>query len=109
VSLYADYLKEREDFSIIESELGFASYKCVGDECYLRDLYVIPSHRQTKVASDMADRVCDIAKLHGCTYLLGTVSPQDKNATRNMQVLIQYGMKLVRSSNDLICFIKELQ
>ena len=100
---------EREGFGIVENEFGFATYRCAGEECYLRDLYVVPEKRQTKIASQMADKVADIAKQYGCKYMLGTVSPQDKNATRNIQALIQYGMKLARSSNDLLCFVKEIE
>lgn len=108
MSLYGQYLKEREGFEIIENDYGFASYKCIGQECYLRDLYVVPNKRKSHVASDLADQICEIGKQNGCKYLSGSVSPEDPNATRNIQVLIAYGMRLVRSTNDLLWFIKEL-
>jgi len=108
MSLYSRYLHEREGFECIETEYAFASYLCAGQECYLRDLYVIPEKRNTKLASSIADQVCEIARSKGCKYLTGSVSPKDPRVTENIQVLIKYGMKFIKNTPDLLFFSKNL-
>ena len=108
MSLYKDYIKERENRECIESEDGFITYKFFGTECYIIDLYVIPSKRKSSIASQMADQVERIAKDRGCKVLTGSVCPSTNNSTQSIQVLISYGFKLIKSEHDLICFAKEI-
>jgi ribosomal protein S18 acetylase RimI-like enzyme len=109
LSLYGEYLKERENFEIVESDKGFVSYKIFGEECYIRDLYVLPEYRKSHLASQMADKVAEIAKEHGCKYLTGSVSTKDPKATDNVKVLFSYGFKLLRGTEEMIYFIKRIQ
>lgn len=107
-SLYAKYIKERENFSIIEDEYGFATYNIAGDECYIRDIYVLPEHRKSNVASCYADRISEIAREQGCKYLTGTVAPSANGSTTSIKVLLGYGFRLLESQIDKIIFVKEL-
>ena len=108
-SLYCQYIKEREDFEILEDENGFATYKISGAECYIRDIFVKPEFRKMNLASKYADEIAIIAKNQGCTHLSGTVSPAANGATQSVQVLLSYGFKIARSTNDLIIFVKEIK
>lgn len=105
---YAKYLKEREDFDIVENDLGFASYKCLPKECYIRDLYVVPEARKSNEASRLADRIVEIAKSKGIKILTGSVSTLDKNKQVNIQVLTKYGFKQFKQIGELIWFVKEI-
>lgn len=107
--LYADYIKEREDFECVHDENGFATYKISGTECYIRDIYVKPELRKSNIASEYADKIAEIAKSKGCTHLTGTVAPSANGATASTQVLIAYGFKILRSTSDLIIFMKEIK
>ncbi len=102
------YLKERENVDSIETEFGFCTYIINGDECYIRDIWIEPKYRQLKVATNLADKVAEIAKIQGCKYLTGTVSPRANNSTESLRVLLGYGMKLIDSNVNLIIFKKDL-
>lgn len=107
-SLYGQYIKERENFEIIEDEFGFASYIISGDECYLRDVYVVPEQRRSKKCFELADKVAAIAKYKGCTFMTGTVYPGANGSTESLKVLLKYGFKVSQTTSEKIIFIKEL-
>lgn len=106
---FAGYLKEREDVSLLETEHGFATYSIRGEECYIKDIYVIPEHRQQGIASSIADKIISRAKEQNCKYITGSVCPTTNNATTNMKVLVSYGMRLHSSQPNLIVFIKDIK
>lgn len=108
-SLYAEYLAERAEVSIIESEVGFATYEFIGtDSCLIKDIYVRPEVRKLHVAAKMADEIAAIARREGCTKLLGTVCPAARGATASIQVLLSYGFRLQSSRDNFIIFEKDL-
>jgi hypothetical protein len=109
-SMYAKYLQERTDDSIIETEEGFASYRFVngGKSVYIVDIYVLPDYRKSHVASTIAGKVVSIAKEKGCTQLLGSVCPSAKGSTTSLKVLLGYGMTLLSASQDCIFFTKDI-
>lgn len=108
-SLYAQYIKEREDKQIIESHEGFATYKIFNNgECYLQDLYVIPEKRKSGLAKEMTDAVVKIAQEQGCHTLIGSVCSEDKFCTRNMKVFLAYGMQLHKIIGNMIFLNKDI-
>lgn len=108
-TLYAMYVKEREGFDTIETHEGFATYKVQLDHCYLRDLYVRPEYRNTGVASELADRVCDEAIKAGCPLLTGTVDCRTEGFARNIRVLLAYGMDITGSHEGYVTLAKSLE
>jgi predicted GNAT family acetyltransferase len=109
MSYYADYVHERTNDSVLETEKGFATYRFLDQKTvYIVDIFVAPKHRKQHAASDLADDVVKIAKDRGCTKLLGSVVPSTKGSTRSLCVLLGYGMTLDSSTNDLILFSKEI-
>lgn len=107
-SLYGFYIKEREDFSILEVDGGFITYKITGEDVYIRDLYIVPSERRTRLATTLADEVAEIAKSEGCTKMFGSICPTTKGANESLQVLLAYGFRLANAQSNLILFVKEL-
>lgn len=108
MSLYADYVKERGVFNIVELEQGFATYRINGAECYIEDIYVVPEARNKHIATLLADRISEEAKEKGCRYLTGSVMPTANKSTESTKVLLAYGFKLLRAENNAIYFIKEI-
>lgn len=109
LSLYARYLDERTDDSIIETEYGFATYRYLKPRTvYIIDLYVLPEHRKKGIASQLADKICAEAKIRDCIELLGTVVPFTYGATESILTLIAYGMKVRSSCDNLIIFKKDI-
>lgn len=108
MSLYSQYIQERESGHVLETPSSFASYFINGKECYIRDIYVEPAYRDLNLASQMADQISIIAKERGCTHLIGTVVPQANNSGSSIRVLLAYGFRPLRSDNTMIYFIKDL-
>lgn len=111
MSLYGKYVKERENREIVETDHGFATFQYCGyenTECYIIDLYVLPDHRKKGVASQLADRIAEMAKEKGCQYLSGSVDPTANGATDSVKTLLAYGFDVAAVSEKLIWFKKEL-
>lgn len=110
MSLYADYLREKTSDYILELDKGFITYRYVDDKTvYIVDIYIMPEFRRDKVASTLADHVVREAKSRGCTKLIGSVIPSNKNSNISLKVLLGYGMILESSTNDFIVFKKEIE
>lgn len=110
MSLYANYIIERTNDLIIESEDGFVVYRYLedGKTVYIIDIYTIPSKRKEGLASRLADLVVAEAKKRECTLLLGSVVPSAKYSTISLKVLLGYKMTLHSAANDFIVFKKEI-
>lgn len=108
MSLYGDYIKEKDNKCILENEFGFITYQFLGEACYIEHIYVVPEKRREKHGSLLADMVSDLAASEGCKFLTGTVRPSANGSTKSMLALLSYGFKLMESEEDAIYFAKEL-
>lgn len=108
MSLFGEYIQERENKGIIESETGFATYKFLNDGVYIEDIYVKPEARKSGEATRLADMICDIAKEKGMTKVFGSVSPSAIGSTASLKVLLAYGFRLDSCTNNFIWLVKEL-
>ncbi len=112
MTMHSEYIRERLGDEVLEYDEGFATYRFLDDSgvkaVYIVDIFVRPDFRKTRMASVMADEICEKAKAQGCTRIIGSVSPSAKNATDSLKVLLGYGMTLYCSTNEAIIFKKEL-
>lgn len=109
LSLYSQYITERTDRLILETEYGFATYVYLADNTvYIEDIYVSPEYRKKGIASRFADEIADIARSKGCKKMIGSVVPSTKTSTDSMKTLLAYGMKLESSTNNFITLVKEI-
>ncbi len=108
MSLYGQYILEREGKHIVEDERGFATYSYLEDCVYIEDIYVLPEFRKSGAASKYADFIASEAKLKGYKTILGSVSPRAKNCTSSVSVLLAYGFKLSNCDSNLVYFSKEI-
>lgn len=108
MSLYGEYILEREGKQIVEDDRGFATYVITDNVCYIESIYVRRDFRMTNVASYLADKIVVEAKERGCTVLLGSVDPLAHGSTISTKVLFGYGFELSHISGALIYFKKEL-
>lgn len=108
MSLYAKYLKEREDVDTLETEYGFATYRLRGDDCYIMDIYVVPELRRAGLAAALADDVAKIAKALGYRVLTGSVDSRANGAEDSHKVLTAYGMKPYLKDEYMTYYSKEI-
>ena len=108
MSLYADYIKEREGKNIIENNYGFATYFIKDKECFLVDVYVIKESRKHGICQRFVKELTEIAQDAGCDILTTTVCPKAKNSTISLKVTLGCGFELDSSVSNLILFKKEI-
>ena len=108
MSLYADYVAEREGLLVLETEHGFATYKITGDVLYIQDIYIVPEMRDQDIAQKFSEFICKIAKEKGCKKMLGSVDPSTNGAHKSLCALLKYGMKLHAVNNGLVYLVKEI-
>lgn len=106
--MWAQYIKEREGFEVVETDKGVATYKITGDECYIKDIFVPEAFRLSGEASKIADHIREIAKINGCKYLSGTIVPSLNGSSGSLMGLLKYGFKLHSCGQDLIYLTKEI-
>ena len=110
MNLIADYFKEFFGDETLETENGFAIYRYLcKEQVYIVHIYVRPEMRKSKVASQIADKVAEIAKSQGAKEILGSVVPSANHSSRSLQVLLGYGMELKRIENGMLIFSKEIK
>jgi len=109
MSLYADYVREKTSDEILETKEGFATYRYPDENTvYIVDIYVPKDLRKKGVASRLADEIVNLAKLKGCTKLIGSVVPSAKDSDTSLKVLQGYGMVLDSCTSNFILFRKDL-
>ena len=106
--MWAQYFKEREGFETIENDKACLNYRISGEECYIKDIFVIKEFRRSNVATELADKCAKIAKDSGCKFLSGTIVPSTNGATNSMKGLLAYGFEIKSALNDLIILVKEI-
>lgn len=109
MSFYADYLKERTNDNILETEYGFVTYRYLNEkQVYIIDIYVDPLHRKQGIAAKMATAIAMEAKSLGCSEMLGTVIASTKGAKESLLILFAYGMDLSKIENNIIILKKDI-
>lgn len=108
MSLYKEYIEELGLKHIHETEKGFVIYSFLDDGCYIEDVYIAKSFRDQKIAKNFYDEISIIAKDKGCKKLFTSVLTTVNNSTRNLQILLHYGMKLQSVTNNFIFLSKDL-
>jgi ribosomal protein S18 acetylase RimI-like enzyme len=115
VSLYAEYLKERTNDSILELDFGFIIYRHLPEELttFIVDIFVENKHRRQGFASQLADEVLKEAQAAGHKKLSCMVATSAKNSTDSAKAILGYGMHFVSSGrdswgNDFIVFEKDI-
>ena len=109
MKLYADYIREREGFILLELEgKGFLTYKIEGKFITVGDIYVSPEYRGYKTFRRMADEVSSIGRENGCEKILCQVWLNTDIATLSARSILAYGCKIINAHNGRILFEKEL-
>lgn len=107
-SLYAQYLEEKTERKILETEHGFITYEIYDKCCYIVDIFVVREERLGGLAKEMCFRVGDIAKEQGCKFILGSVPVSNKDSTEGLKMCLAMGMKLHWTDDTMVYLIREL-
>lgn len=108
MSMWAEYIKERQDAESLESDIGFVTYQINKTECFINDMYVKPEYRKSNKASDLIRQLSAIAKAAGCTEITATVCPSANNSTQALHAALHIGFRLKASGNNYVLISKEI-
>lgn len=108
MSLFGQYISEREGKEIVEDSQGFATYFYVNDGVYIENIFVDKDFRHSGIASKYADQIAKIAKDKGFSKMYGSVRPSANGSTPSLKVLLSYGFSLHSSAVDAIVMVKEI-
>ena len=61
-SMYENYIKERENLSVIKTDYGFITYRIEFPNCLIADCFVLPIERQNGHGSFLTNQVFEICK-----------------------------------------------
>jgi len=108
MSLYEDYIKERDGSDMIQTPAGFIIYSIAGSECFITDMYVKPSERGSSAAFELGDSVTQVAKEKKCTLLTSNIHINTPFDVASLRVQLRYGFKLLSAHNNVIVLGKEI-
>lgn len=108
MSLYAEYISEREGKHIVEDEFGFATYSFVEhlNAVYIEEVFVLPQFRQTGIGASYVSRISELAKSSNYENVITSVSPKAKGATTSLKAILGVGFQLDSMDANLIYFKK---
>jgi hypothetical protein len=97
MSLYAEYLKEREGIHTIELENGFATFQFLGHgHIYLKDIYVRKEFRDGDLCNELEQAVIAIGKISGCHTIVGSICLGANNWTKSKKTLRKRNYKFLK-------------
>jgi len=108
-SLYEQYITERVNQSILWKEFGFIIYKITDQECFIVDMFIQKSARQTDAKREILDSISRIAIQSQCKVLTGNIHLSDAGATHTLKAALSYGFKVAKSGQDVLLIAKELK
>lgn len=110
MSLYADYIKEREGKLTIETDKGFIVYKHYPSlrQMFICELYIVPNERNSGLGEFFINHVVEIAHDLGCTHIACTVDTDDADWNIKHNVLLSRQYKLVTKDGTLNLYYKDI-
>lgn len=107
-TLYAKYLKERENVSIIEDENYFIFYKINGNELFIKDMGVSDSMRGQGIGKGAILRLSMVAKENECGLITANVFKDDPGHMNTLISAFKTGFYILSAHNNIITIAKNL-
>ena len=109
--MYKEYIKERENKEMIETEYGFCIYKINRDHVYIQDVYIKKEYRNQNKCTGFIEAVEDIGKKLGKDVSISSFCIIANNWRGGKEVLRKCGYKYFTKDkhNKMIYCIKEIK
>lgn len=110
MSLYSDYIKEREGKLTIETDKGFIVYKHYPSlrQMFICELYVVPEERRSGSGEFFMNHVIEIAQDVGCTHVACTTDTATNGWEVTHNALLSRNYKLVTKDGSLNLYYKDI-
>lgn len=101
-TLYAEYIKERENFDIIENENCFIIYKIKGDSAFISHSFTRKDLRQRGEMSTLLAELCSLLKTKDVLRLSATIDLRDVNASKTTLAALKFGFEIKAAENGIL-------
>jgi hypothetical protein len=102
VSLYADYIRETKDHTVVEDENGFYEYSLKENCVYLENIYVKPSARGFRIVKNYIRELGQIAKKHDLPCVTGVVNIAHHNANNILMLYLKNNVSVIGAVDNNI-------
>ncbi len=107
-SMYAQYIKEREDVDTYEDERGFFTYQVSNDSFHVVDLFILPKFRNNGVGKEYSDKIEELAKESNCKQTFCSTCTQALNWKQSNKYILSNNYKKIKEVGVMVYYIKEL-
>jgi len=110
--MYKEYFLEEEKKYTIDKPHGFMTYRFVGDECLICDIYIRPQFRKKGRSYGFLEDITKIAnkansKYLSCWFFLHP--GEERQYTRKIRLMIDAGFRIVSVIDKQIIMAKNLR
>lgn len=105
---FAKYIKERKNAELYEDENGFFTYRVLGEDFFIDDIFVLEEKRNNGIGKLYSDKIDNLSKESGCKRNICTVCVRADNYLESFKFIQKMGYTVDKTENVLIYLIKEL-
>lgn len=108
MNMYEQYIYERENLHMIQTDHGFITYKIEFPNCLISDCFVLKEFRKNKYASFLADQVLEICKGAGVKTVYCQTDDKSNDVATSITSISKFGFSFVRKEDSISYFKLEL-
>jgi len=113
MSLYAQYVKERDGLDAIETEYGFVFWKTAqrphGKIALLNDFFIVESKRKKGHARALLKTFLSAARDQCCTHIVCNITVNDPGSAYTLSVALKRDFQIIGAENGVITLIWSLE
>lgn len=107
-SLYEKYMHERQGAFVLRKPDAFITYKILGPECFIVDMFIEKESRSTGRFKQYLDELSEIALGKSCQIITANIHLADPGANHSLRSALKYGFKVSQSGANVLLISKEL-
>ncbi len=107
-SLYAQYIKDRENLESIWEEGSFVTYRVLGKELFISDIFVTPNKRKKGLGGKLIHALEVVARSSECEVITANIFLGDQNANSTLSAAMNCGFKVIKSGSDVLLISKDV-
>ena len=104
MSLYAEYMLEREDIQTVETEEFFFTWGLADDGKVLEvyDAFVKSTCRGGEVSSEMVGRIVGLVKVNEAKYVRAQVDTNTNHSARSLRFILELGFSVIGAHQNVV-------
>lgn len=108
-TLFAEYIKEREGFEVMETEESFVIYKIKGELAFISHAFTRKNYRRDHYMSELLDALSEFLLSKRVSALSASIDLRDQNASTTLLASLKYGFEIKAAEQGIIFIEKNLK